>query len=272
MHFSYLQSNLTLRILLLSVATAMSAHAGNIGFSISFTGDDITITNTGSEPAYQLSEWTLDTTSQWRKTQVLEGNPAYLAPGRALKSRRQTSAAPKGIDQADPMLLLLHDQAGSPITQLAWRRMPAAPVTPLSFERHGTQLRVNAAAESAAIASTYAIVVPYNGIAQLAQPYTEVTAPPRLLQHAWNSATPLLLETGQGQSGAWLVHETAAGELRLQIVPDAVQRGQEQKPGWLRWAQQHLLPWSAALAGIGLLWLVLGSWLSGKRPRQPANP
>jgi hypothetical protein len=272
MYFVHFLPYRTLLTFLLAMATAMPTHAGNIGFSISFTGDDIAITNTGSEPAYQLSEWTLDATNQWRKAQVLQGNASYLAPGKTLKSRRLAASAAKGIGRADPVLLLLHDQAGSPITQLAWRQTLAPTGNTLPYERQGTQLRVSPAAGNAPIISTDAIVLPYAGIARLAQPFAEVAAPRQPVHHVWAAATPLLLETGNGQSGAWLVHETAAGELSLQIIPDGVLRGQEQVPGWLHWVRLHLLKLATTLAGAGLLWLVLGSLHKATRSPLPGKP
>jgi hypothetical protein len=53
-----------------------------------------------------------------------------------------------------------------------------------------------------------------------------------------------------------LVHEKANSELSLQIVPDGVVRGQEQKPAWLAWVQHNLLQIAAWLAGLGALGLV----------------
>lgn len=112
-------------ILMCSFEFSNKAQAGTIGFSISFTGDEITITNTGSEAAYALSEWTLDQQAHWQKAHILQGNPAYVAPGKKLIARRQSQAASTGLGKADPLLLVLHDQAGSRITQLAWRQTPA---------------------------------------------------------------------------------------------------------------------------------------------------
>jgi len=245
---------------LLALLAALPAHAGNIGFSISFTGDEVSITNTGSEPAYLVSEWTLDAAAKWQRIQVVAGNAAYLAPGQSLTGRRLTAAAPTGLGRADPLLVLLHDQAGSRIAQLAWRHTPATTPQPLPVQRHGGQLSVAAdAARAQKIIASYGLTVPYEGIHRLGQPLSATDAPPNPLRHGWTSATPLVLATGAAQGGAWLVHENAAGELSVQIVPDGVVRGQEQVPIWLSWVRQYALQVATWLAGLGALMLA-GGW------------
>lgn len=245
-----------------------SAFAGSIGFAINFTGDEVAITNTGSEAAYQLSEWTLDSSSQWRQVQVQEGNPAYLAPGKSLKGRRFSSAATTGFGRADPILVVLHDQAGSRIAQLAWRQPPAVQQQPLPTRRSGGQLSIDAgAARAQKIVATYGVVVPYDGIKRLTQPLVEAGPPPNPQRHAWAAGAPMVMNTGAGQGGAWLVHESATGDLRVQIVPDGLIRGQEQVPGWLVWARQYLMKLSALLAGVGLTVMFAGFIRAARRSR-----
>jgi hypothetical protein len=248
------------RDLLWALVTTLPALAGSIGFSISFTADEIAITNTGTEPAYRVSEWTLDAASQWQRVQVESGNAAYLPPGQSLKGRRLTSAAPSGLGRADPLLVLLHDQAGSRIAQLAWRQTPTTHPQPLPTQRQGVQLSVPAdTAREQKIIASYALVVPYEGIGQLGQPLLSTAAPANPLRHVWATDAPMLLTTGAAQGGAWLVHENASSALSVQIVPDGVVRGQEQVPVWLVWGRQYLLQVAAWLAGLGALMLA-GGW------------
>jgi len=256
------------------IGSALPAHAGNIGFSISFTGDDIALTSNGSEPAYQVSAWTLDATSHWQRVQVQDGNAAYLPPGRGLKGRRLVAAVSTGLGRADPLLVLLHDQAGSPIAQLAWRQAPATHRQPLPTQRSSARLSVAAdAAHAQQIIASYAVVMPYEGIKRLEKPLPATTPPPDPLRHVWAGDAPLLLATGAAQSGAWLVHESAGGALSLQIVPDGVVRGQEQVPAWLVWARQYLLWGAGWLLGLGALTLA-SAWLAqaAGRLRQPQRP
>jgi hypothetical protein len=234
--------------------------AGSIGFSISFTGEEVSITNTGTEPAYQLTEWTLDTANQWRKAQVVDGNDAYLVPGKTLKSRRLSLPAEIGLGQADPLLLLLHDQAGSQIAQLAWHHAPSIEPQPLPIRRNGAQVAVAiSTALAQKVTTTYALVVPYEGVSRLVQPLPSAPVPPpNPIRHTWASGQPLVIDAGNGQAGVWLLHETAQGDLRLQIVPDGFLRGQEQVPVWLLWARQYLMTVAMVLAAVGALTLVAG--------------
>jgi hypothetical protein len=236
------------------------SHAGSIGFSVNFAGEEIAISNTGSDAAYQISEWTLDSSNQWRKAQVIDGNDAYLAPGKTLKSRRLSLPAEIGLGKADPLLLVLYDQAGSRIAQLAWRHAPAIQPQPLPAMRNGAEVVVAAdPALDQKVTTSYALVVPYEGIERLAQPLSSASVPPsNPIRHTWASGQPLVIDAGQGQAGVWLVHETAQGELHLQIVPDGFLRGQEQVPTWLMWTRQYLMTVAMVLAALGALTMVVG--------------
>lgn len=239
----------------------LPAHAGSIGFSIGFNGDAIRITNTGSDAAYQLAGWTLDAASQWRQVQVQvqQGNQAYLPSGKSLNGRRQAQAASTGIGRADPLLLVFYDQAGSRLAQLAWRQTPPAMQSPMATTRRGATLVIDPEADNAQkIVVSYGVAVLYEGIQQLSQPLTLTNAPPPSpLRHVWAAGAPMTLNTGQGQGGAWLVHENAVGELSLQIVPDGVSHGQEQVPVWLIWVRRYLMQVASGLAALGLLLLAL---------------
>jgi len=249
----------------LALLAAFPAFAGSIGFSINFTGDDIAITSSGSEAAYQVSAWTLNVASQWQPISVLNGNTAYLPPGQGLNGRRAGAAADTALGRADPLLVLLRDQAGAPFTQLAWRQAPAAHRQPLPTQRSGARLSVAADGPQAqTIVASYALTVPYEGIKQLEQPLAASNAPPNPLRHVWRSGAPLLLDTGAGQAGVWLLHENANGALSVQVIPDGVVRGQEQVPTWLVGARRYVLHASAWLAALGAL-LLVGGWLVARR-------
>jgi hypothetical protein len=242
------------------IAVTPFVQAGSIGFSVSFFGEEISISNTGSDAAYQLSGWTLNSENQWRKAQVIDGNDAYLAPGKTLKSRRPSLPNSDGLGKADPLLLVMYDQVGSRIAQLAWHHSPDIQPLPLLTMRNGAEVMVAAStALDQKVAITYALVVPYEGIARLAQPLTSAGVPPyNPIRHTWASGQPLVIDAGQGQAGVWLVHETAQGDLRLQIVPDGFLRGQEQVPTWLLWARHYMMTVAMLLAALGALIMVIG--------------
>ncbi len=256
-------SNLTLSIFHLVISCfllciSQITHAGSIGFSISFTGDDISISNTGSDAAYQVSGWTLNAQGQWRLVAVRDGNPAYLPPGQSLKGHRSAAAPATPLGRADPLLVLLHDQAGSQIVQLAWRQTPALALQPLSLQRRGPILGIAQPSGLSDIVASYAVVVPYQGIARLAQPLPPTPVPPAPVRHRGSDPAPWVLDTGAGQGGAWLLHESANGTVSLQIAPDGLVRGQEQVPAWLVWSRQHLMRTATVLAWLGALTLVAG--------------
>ena len=239
------------------------ASAGSIGFSVAFTGDEVSISNAGTEAGYRISLWTLDQSSRWRKLQIHSGNADYLAPGQTLKGRRVALVPSTGLGRGDPLLLEVYDQAGGRVTQLAWRVAPAMSKSPMPTQRKDARVFITTGI--AGTVASYGIVVPYEGIAQLARGFAPGSAPPDPQRHSWASAGPMVLETGAGKGGAWLVHETSAGVIEVQIVADGFDRGKEQIPSWLIWVRSKLMTWAAVLAGFGALLLVLGAVWRGRQ-------
>ena len=242
------------------------ALSGTVGFSVDFAPNEVVITNTGSEAAYRLSLWTLDGSEKWQRVPVLLGNADYLEPQQLMRGRRQLSGAISGLALAEPLLVMLFDKAGSRIAQLAWRQTPAAALTALPTQRHGSQLVIAGATASAAnIVATYGITVPYAGVASLAQGFAVAEPPPDPLRHLWALGSAMTLDTGAAQAGVWLVHQTATGELQVQTVVDGVVRGFEQVPAWLSWVRRHGARYVQALAGLGAFLLLAGLVLAGRK-------
>ena len=242
------------------------ALAGTISFSVDFTANEISLTNTGSEAAYRISMWTLDASEKWQRAPVLVGNADYLAPLQSIKGQHPILSASSALGLGDPLLVMLFDKAGSRVTQLAWRRAPAATLVTLPAHRHGSQLDIALGNASAAqIVATYGITVPYAGVARLAQSFPAAEPPPDPLRHLWAAGPTMTLDTGAAQAGAWLVHQTATGELQVQIVVDGVARGSEQVPAWLIWVRRHWMPYVQLLAGLGGFLLLAGFVWSGRQ-------
>lgn len=247
-----------------------TALAGSIGFLINFTADEMALTNTGTEAGYEFSLWTLDESAKWQKAEILSGNAAYLAPAKSLKGRRHSAPAATGLGRADPLLVVFYDQAGSRIAQLAWRQAPARAPYAQATWREARQLHI-ARGSASEIAATHGIVVPYEGIDQLAHRFSPLAAPPDPLRHVWTEGSSrMTLDTGAGQGGVWLVHETAGGALQVQIVADGLVRGQEQVPAWLGWARRYLMTFAQGLAVLGAALLVAGL-VGPLRRRTPAR-
>lgn len=259
LHFNSLGGFLPVPVLVCLLLASQVALAGSIGFSVDFAADEISLTNNGTEAGYQFSLWTLDQSAKWREVQILSGNAAYLAPGKSLKGRRHSTPAGSGLGRSDPMLVLLYDQAGGRISQVAWRHAPALAPYSLAIQREGRQLHATiGTASDAKIAVTYGIVVPYEGINELAHGFLSTTPPPDPLRHPWAAGPSMTLDTGAGQGGAWLVHESATGSLQMQIVADGIARGSEQVPVWLNWVRGNLMNFTKVLAALGASLVVTG--------------
>ncbi|MDP3651264.1 MAG: hypothetical protein Q8R67_06240 [Rhodoferax sp.] len=242
----------------LLVASSVS-QAGSIGFAVEFAGDEVSIVNKGSDAGYQLALWTLDASAKWRKMQVLSGNSNYLPPEGSLKALRGVTRGVKGLGRVDPLLIILYDQAGSHIVQVAWHQSPLLFPSPLVSQRDGRRLDILAGhSNGARIVTTYAIVDPYKGIAQLAHAFSPELVPPDPVHHVWADRSILSLDTGEGQMGGWLVHEFADGTQQLQVVTDGMVPGAEQVPVWLRWlrANSGTLAW--VVAGLGGVLVFVG--------------
>jgi hypothetical protein len=247
-------------IFLLLVLSSAS-HAGTIGFSVVFQGDEVSVINKGSDAGYQLSLWTLDANTQWKKMQVIAGNTDYVAPAAVLNARRSAAVGPTAIGRLDPILVVLFDQAGSRIVQLAWHQNPTPFPSPFASRRAGSRLDISAPSpdvSAPAVVATLGIVVPYEGIGQLAQKFSQDMPPPDPVRHSWAAGSTMSLETGAGQMGAWFLHELADGTQQLQVVVDGKVRGAEQLPAWLPWLRQNTWILTGLLAGLGCVLVIAG--------------
>ena len=253
----------------------LNGLAGTIGFSIQFQGDKVAVQNNGNESAFHVGLFTLNEKNTWQKNISASPESEHLSPQARLETTRASAPDSKSaLTSVDPILVLFNDQSGSAMTQLAWRKAPPhAPFT-LPYDRQGTQLRIHPPAGNAAsnIVKTYAIVVPYAGIAALAQPLQAIQTPPPPVSSHWAAgagATDLIIETGTGLSGAWLLHESPSGELSLQVITDGKQRGSEQIPAWLIGVRKFGLWFANWLWVFGLLTMGASVWLI-KRQRGAA--
>ena len=260
--FARLARMASLTILFFAPSIALS---GTVSFSVDFAPNEVLLTNTGSEAAYRLSMWTLDGSEKWRRVPVLLGNADYLEPQQLIRGRRQMSGATSGLALGDPLLVMLFDKAGSRIAQLAWRQAPVAALDTLPTRRHGSQLYIEGDESAAKIVATYGITVPYAGVARLTQSFALAEPPPDPLRHPWALGPAMTLDTGAAQAGAWLVHQTATGELQVQTVVDGAARGLEQVPAWLTWVRRHWARYVQALAGLGAFLLLTGLVLAGRQ-------
>lgn len=238
-------------------AVGGAGMAGTIGFKVAFVGDDVHITQSGNEAAYRLRWYTLSAGQVWRPVAVMDGQADYLAPGQSLRGRR-VPGGNTGLGAHDPLLLMFLDQAGSQISQLAWRRPPARSSVVWSVSREAGLLRLCPPAQTAAgTGAGYVITVPGPGVQALALPFASPRVPPNPVLLGSAPGSCQTLDTGPAQAAAWLLHVAADGVLRVQLVPDGEVRGQAHHPQWLMWARRDLLALAglAALVGLGVLLL-----------------
>ena len=235
-------------------------QAGTVGFLVNFAENAFTITSTGSESAYVITGWTLDEKSQWQQAKLMAGNMSFLAPGMQASMRPEVVPSRIGLGRADPLLLIYHDQAGSQIVQLAWRQPAPQTKQFLQVHRNGPLLTVSQpGSNDSAIVATHSLSLPSVGIARLTVPFHKPNPPQNPQRHPWGTGTgTFTLDTGKGQRGAWLIHESSTGELTLQMVQDGLLPGQEQQPAWLIWLGQHWKYAVALLSGIGALLMLTG--------------
>lgn len=260
-----------------AVLGCLPGITGTIGFSVQFQGANVSLQNTGNESAFNVSLYTLNDQNIWQKNLPRQDASSNLSPQAKLETRgfRASDVNASWASSIDPLLVLFNDQSGSAMTQLAWRKAPPHALFTLSYDRQGTQLRIHPPSSDAAskIVRTHAIVVPYAGIAALAKPLQPIPTPPAPISMRWQngSSTPqaLWVETGEGLSGAWLLHESPNGELSLQVITDGKQRGSEQIPTWLLAVRKFGLLLANWLWVFGLLTMAFSVWLFKRQGKSP---
>jgi hypothetical protein len=239
---------------------SVSSFAGSLGFNIQFKGEQVALQNIGSEAAYRLAVYSLTPDQAWQTLPTLSGDAHYLEPQKSITLQDKLTMK-AGLSALGPLLIIFNDQSGGAMAHLAWRNTPPASTSLLRFERKGAQLTLFKPEIQASIARTWAIVVPYAGIEALAQPLQSIPKPSKPYRMDWQASTlPWQLNTGNGQSGAWLVHELSSGGMALQIVPDGKIRGNEQLPTWVAWFRANGLPASVVLGLMSGVVLLVGLW------------
>ena len=262
--------NLSFLVAALSLCLmCMSSYAGSLGFNIQFKADQISLQNTGSEAAYRLAVYSLGADQAWQALPVLSGDAHYFEAQKSITVQDKPSVG-AGLTALGPVLIVFNDQSGGSMAHVAWRNTPPASQSVLAFERQGAQLKVlKPEAQSAGIARTWAIVVPYAGIEAMAHPLQTIPTPPKPYRMDWQaSSLPFTLNTGDGQSGAWLVHELTSGAVSLQIVPDGRVRGSEQLPRWVAWFRANGLAAALVLGLASSVVILSGLWQTVRRRKQ----
>lgn len=226
--------------------TAQGATAGTLQFQVVMAPTSICLTNSGSDTAYHVTPWSLDSRSHWVRLPAPSNDGDSLEPWRRRCFQRDSAPPTTPLGRQDPVLIQLRDQAGGTMAHLAWGHPPPPEAAGLRTGRIGPRLEIMPPEPSVGILATQVIAVPYAGIAALASPLRSMEPPRDPILHDWHAGQTLTLDTGAGHGGAWLVHRHRDGHLAMQIVPDGVVRGREQIPSWLTWLKRH----ASLLAGL----------------------
>ncbi|HCC55409.1 MAG TPA: hypothetical protein DEQ20_10890 [Desulfobulbaceae bacterium] len=258
-------------LLLLTIVSP--AMAESLSFQLeTFADGHFSIENRGDERAYRPSIWQLASSGDWERLALEGDGPGEIAPLKKVRGLMLTSTTPNRTHPAylRPFLVHVHDQAGAPIAQIAWPLPPRQATDRLETQHIGARLRIYAPSKTqASIRATYVLIVPDQGVAQLAYPLDTFTGLSRVVRHAWGVEPWFEVESGVGLAGAWLLHEeanSATEGLSLQIVPEGLLRGQTHQPFWVLVSiGKAILIFVGALAVVSLLLILLGLCLQRKK-------
>jgi hypothetical protein len=241
-----------------------SGIAGTVGFRVNYLPQSIQLVNIGDESVFELAAFMIDDQVQFNKlTFVNESTSSGFTPQQSKTLLPWVAKKVNPLVQIDPLLIRFKDQSGSEIVHMAWRNAPPLPPELLSFQRHGAHVTIRHAPQTTRpYRRTWAISVPLKGIAELAKtPETALWPPAPPVEIVWNAAhiadQSLTIDTGPGQGGIWLVHESHDGKLSLQVIGNGIAMGSEQKPLWLMFFKNHGFELALGLIVFGLF-LALG--------------
>lgn len=252
---------LILQILLCLISSV--SHAGQIIFSLEYADKAITLKNSGNESVYNLDIYTLGQSQTWEKSEVQ--NNHFLAPGQTLQSIRNLGPTRKPLSLVDPVLLVGNEQSGAIFTQLAWRKSLPVSSALLPVSRNGRYVALD---QNKTILRSTIFYYPQEGIQLLSASVMSKSKPPDPLVVEWSQKNrSILLDTGIGESGLWILNELMNGELGVQIVGDGVVKGKEQVPWWLARLRAEGLIWSMLLLMIGTGLMFLGGLSTALKKR-----
>lgn len=254
--------------LLAALLLALPAHAGNISFNLSLTGQKLTLTNQGNTSAFHPTVLRMLADGSWEALPPLPARqvPVELAPNTQFELAwpdLPAPANPASIDALRPVMVRFFDQAGAGFGQISFFNQPEHATEEVTLAARYIDGRMTITPpDHALIRASWLLWPQENGIAPLATPLQLQQQQPAARRIEWrrDMAAPSL-DLGKGMPIAFLVHETAQG-LRSQVVADGRVQGRQQRTGWLNAAPQfYFLARLAAIAAAALmLWQLAGNW------------
>ena len=230
-----------------------AAHAGNISFSLSSTGEQLTVVNTGDSVAFFPEVLALRADGSWQRLPPLaeQEAPTQIAPGQRLDLRWRESVPAVGLEKLRATMVRFFDQAGVGFGQISFFNTPPETSAPSVAGYARGELRL-ARPNDAAIAGSWVLWPQEEGIAGIRSAFHGFAAQPPARRIEWRSGGELVrIATGAALPAAILLHETAQG-YRLQRVAAGWAAGRQQRAAWLdasRWFYALALAFAATAAG-----------------------
>lgn len=243
---------------------AGGAWAGNISFSLSLTGERLSVVNSGDSSAYAVNIFCLEADGHWQPLAPVERPPpAELAPtGKTQFLWREV----RPLEQLPPLARLqtvmvrFFDQAGVGFGQLSFFHAPPMASPGLNAGYVGGLVAIEAPVAPAAISATWVIWPQEDGIAPIAHPLKfDAALPPSARRIEWSPGAPSQrIDAGAGRPALILLHETAQG-YRQQRIAGGWAAGAQQRSLWLG-AANALYALALGLALAAALALLLPAW------------
>lgn len=249
---------------------ALPAHAGNIFFGLSITGNTLTLTNQGNSSAYYPAVMRLLPDGRWEPLPL----PAGIAPSTELAANAHIDfiwpptapqQKPFPLDLFRPVMVRFFDQAGNDFGQISFFTQPPMASSDLSVSGYVKGLMTIAAPRDeggVVIGASWLLWPQEEGIAPLSAPVSFVHTQPPARRIEWQPGMDKLrLNLGAGLPSAMLLHEVGGGYVLQNLINGGVQ-GVQQRAAWLN-AGVRFYNWAegiAAVAALVLLWCLAGAW------------
>jgi hypothetical protein len=215
------------------------ATAGNIFFSLSINGDNLTLTNQGNSSAYYPTVLHLLADGHWEALAFQPGkaSPAELLPGEKIDFvwvRAESLKTQSPLEILQPVMVRFYDQDGSGFGQISFFNPPPQLAQPLVASYVGGVMTISPPKDKS-IHASWLLWPQEEGINPLRYPVSFAFKQPSAQRIEWHAGMDKVrLNLGAGRPSAVLLHETDQG-LFLQSLPGGGLQGHEQRAAWLDW-------------------------------------
>jgi len=248
------------------IATAGSAQAGAIYFSLTRADQELRVSNIGNTTAFFPQALRLRADGQWEVLPPLHAGaaPADLPANqemafqwRPVPSAQETHP----IVALQPVMMRFFDQAGAAFGQISFFNHPAPVSAPLEAGYQDGRMVIQAPPEPRV---TWLLWGQGEGISPLRDPVRFTHHQPAAQRIVWNGKEKSRsFDLGAAQPPAMLLHETPQG-MELQILASGRQ-GREQRAAWLDAHQGFFVLTLASLIAALVALLIHGLRVSRRK-------